>query len=72
VPPNVDLLGYEAATDGRGRIDDVLVWGRADASPDVLGAPAAVAVLDQLREGYELVFTSPGGHAELYQRRPAP
>jgi hypothetical protein len=72
VPPNVDLLGYEAATDGRGRIDDVLVWGRADASPDVLGTPAAVAVLDQLREGYELVFTSPGGHAELYRRRPAP
>jgi hypothetical protein len=71
-PPDVDLLGYEAATGGAGQIDFVIVFGRVAASRDVLADPSTAVLDAQLAEGYEVVATSsPQGLVELYRRQPS-
>ena len=68
-PPDIDILGYEEATGGAGRIDYVLVFGRVAASDEVLEDPGTAALDEQLAEGYELVTTSsPRGLVEVYRR----
>lgn len=68
-PPEVDLLGYETATGGRGRIDYVIVWGDAQASVAVTSSAAYRSLHDQLARGFELVYTSARGHLQLYRHR---
>ncbi|MFB3893756.1 MAG: hypothetical protein ACE15C_17215 [Phycisphaerae bacterium] len=64
--PKLDILGYKKRTGGE--VDYVLLWGLETAEKD---NPAVRAVLDQLREGYEMVYkSSPHGLAQLYQRKP--
>jgi hypothetical protein len=61
-PPRVDLLSYARRTGGR--IDYVLlVW--PDAIPQENAA--ARSLRRQLAAGYERIFTSPHGLAELYR-----
>jgi hypothetical protein len=67
-PPQLDLLAYERATSGR--VDYVLVYGRAFA-PRATTDGAQTADLDrQLDSAFELVFTSaPRGLVEVYRRK---
>lgn len=67
-PPCVELWAYEALG---GRVDYVVLWGAtAAAARDECGG----AVLRELRAGYDRVYVSPMGMAELYRRadRPLP
>jgi len=64
VPPRVDFLAYGQRT-GK-PVDYVLIWG---ARPEHWHEPDGQDVLRQLREGYERIFTSPGGRMELYRRK---
>jgi hypothetical protein len=67
-PPQLDLLAYEQATPGR--VDYVVVYGRAFAAGATTD-DAQTAVLDrQLASAFELVFTSaPRGLVEVYRRK---
>lgn len=67
-PPQLDLLAYEQATSGR--VDYVVVYGRAFAATATTDG-AQTAVLDrQLDSAFELVFTSaPRGLVEVYRRK---
>ena len=67
-PPQLDLLAYEQAT--QGRVDYVVVYGRAFAASATTDG-AQTAVLDrQLDSAFELVFTSaPRGLVEVYRRK---
>jgi hypothetical protein len=67
-PPQLDLLAYEQAT--QGRVDYVVVYGRAFAARATTDG-AQTTVLDrQLDSAFELVFTSaPRGLVEVYRRK---
>ena len=58
-PARADITGYAERTPGR--IDYVLVWGLAPGAAPQLEA--------QLVAGWEPVYISPAGYAELYRRR---
>jgi hypothetical protein len=60
----IDFLSYPARTGGR--VDYVLVWGRNRG-----GYPPKVvaSIAEQIREGYELIFTSERGSMMLYRRK---
>jgi hypothetical protein len=64
VPQRVDVADYERQT--RGRVDYVLVWAIPDALKD---HPDTLATLQQLQDGYEPIYTSPSGRAQLWRRR---
>jgi hypothetical protein len=70
IPPAIDPLGYEADTSGR--VDYLLVYGRDEATPDVLASPAWSSLSTQLADGYRRVAVSPAGHLEVYERADVP
>lgn len=63
VPPWVEFLTYPRRTGGR--VDYVLIWQ----IPRERTHPAIRSLWRQLRTGYERVWVSPRGHAELYRDR---
>ena len=63
-PPTVDIRGYERRTGGR--VDFVLLWQPAAAPPR---HSSVIGLRRQLDEGYERVYVSPRGLAELWRRR---
>lgn len=60
----LDFISYPARTGGR--VDYVLVWGenRGDFPREVVES-----IAEQIREGYELIFTSERGNMMLYRRK---
>ncbi|MEX0863666.1 MAG: hypothetical protein WD269_02180 [Acidimicrobiia bacterium] len=69
-PGMVDIARYEAMGDGS--VDYVWLWGRAELDPTLLESEQARSMLDQIDQGFELVFTSePSGMLEVYRRRDA-
>ena len=60
----LDFLSYPARTGGK--VDYVLVWGknRGDFPKEVVES-----IAEQIREGYELIFTSKCGNMMLYRRK---
>jgi hypothetical protein len=67
IPPSFDLAGYERGTGGR--IDYVLVAGRGHASRDVLASKQWRHLRMQLGQMYQLVYMSPRGWVEVWERR---
>ena len=66
--PTVDFATYPARTGGR--VDYVLLWGRAQDAP---GQARAGAITSQLEKNYDLAYTSPAtGLLRLYRRRGLP
>ena len=65
VPPWVEFLTYPRRTGGR--VDYVLIWQ----IPTDRRHPAVRSLWRQLRTGYERVWVSPRGFAELYRDRRA-
>lgn len=64
-PPCVDFLSYPEKTGGR--VDYVLAWDLRD---ELLQHRCVQFISEQLREGYDLVHTSPGrGLMKLYRRK---
>jgi hypothetical protein len=63
-PPRVRFLTYPQRT-GR-PLDFVLLW---NVRPEQRHDPAGRAVFEQLKQGYDLVFTSPRGLLQLYRRK---
>jgi hypothetical protein len=64
-PPQVDFLTYPRRTGGE--VDYVLVWGIQERQRN---HEAAKSIDQQLKKGYELIYTSPRtGMMQLYQRR---
>jgi hypothetical protein len=64
-PPQVDFLTYAARTGGQ--VDYVLVWGIQERQRN---HEAAKSIDQQLKKGYELIYTSPRtGVMQLYKRR---
>jgi hypothetical protein len=64
-PPDVDFLTYAKRTGGR--VDYVLVWGGDKLSKT---DPRSAPIYRQLKEGYELIYESPGrGLMQLYKLR---
>jgi len=64
-PPQVDFLTYPRRTGGE--VDYVLVWGIRERQRN---HEAAKSIDQQLKKGYELIYTSPRtGMMQLYQRR---
>jgi hypothetical protein len=61
VPPWVDFLTYPQRTGGR--VDYVLIWQ----VPTDRRHPAVRSLWQQLRTGYERVYVSPRGFAQLYR-----
>jgi hypothetical protein len=61
VPPWVEFLTYPRRTGGR--VDYVLIWQ----VPTDRGHPAMRSLWRQLRTGYERVWVSPRGFAEIYR-----
>jgi hypothetical protein len=70
--PDLDILGYPEATEGRGSVDFVLVWGANVAPDEVTSSPEVQDLFAQLDSGYDLAFTSSRGHVQLYELRDAP
>jgi hypothetical protein len=65
----LDRIDWRAYERRGGRVDYVLLWGRAASNP----WPGQEAFLARLEEDYERVFTSaPRGLGELYRRRLSP
>jgi hypothetical protein len=65
----LDRIDWRAYERRGGRVDYVLLWGRAATNP----WPGQAAFEARLEEDYERVFTSaPRGLGELYRRRPSP
>ncbi len=64
VPPRVEFLSYPQKSGQK--LDYVLLWG---ARPEQRDRPDARAIFRQLEEGFDLVFTSPRGLAQLYRRK---
>jgi hypothetical protein len=64
IDKQIDFLSYPSRTGGR--VDYVLVWGknRGDFPPEVVES-----IAEQIREGYELIFTSERGSMMLYRRK---
>ncbi|MEA2604329.1 MAG: hypothetical protein QOF89_5321 [Acidobacteriota bacterium] len=63
-PPRAEILAYPQRTGGR--VDYVLIWGLR---PDRQGEPGVRKVLDQLAEGYEVVWKGADGRVELYRTK---
>ncbi len=64
-PPQVDFLTYGRRTGGR--VDYVLVWGIQDRQRN---HEATKSIGQQLKEGYDLIYTSPRtGLMQLYKRK---
>ncbi len=64
-PPQVDFLTYGKRTGGR--VDYVLVWGIQERQRS---HEATKSIDRQLKEGYDLIYTSPEtGLMQLYQRK---
>jgi hypothetical protein len=69
-PPRIDLAGYADCTNGRGRIDYVVLWGRKIADRDVRDSAAAKRIDAVLARDYVLVTRSRDrGYAEVYRHR---
>jgi hypothetical protein len=67
-PPSVDFLAYPERTGGR--VDYVLVWGQPLERHD---RARLASLVDQLRRGYDLIYTSPvRGNVALFRRKAAP
>ncbi|HEV8629803.1 MAG TPA: hypothetical protein VGV61_05750, partial [Thermoanaerobaculia bacterium] len=66
VPPQVDIPAYERRG---GRVDYVLLW-QPKAAPPL--DPATRSLYGQLQAGFERVFVSAGGRAELWRHRVSP
>lgn len=67
-PGMVDIGRFEAM--GEAQVDYVWLWGRAHLDPSLLESEQARSMLEQIEEGFELVFTSePRGMLEVYVRR---
>jgi hypothetical protein len=66
IPPWIDPLGYQERT--RGRIDYIVVYGRARAEAATLADPGWTELQEQLAAGYEPVANSPDGLLEVYER----
>jgi hypothetical protein len=65
-PPCVEFLTYAERTGGR-PVDFVLLW---NVLPEQCDTPAGRSILQQLKQGYELTYTSsPRGLLQLYRRR---
>jgi len=65
VPPEVDFLSYPKRAGGR--VDYVLLWG---VRQEFLNHKATKSIFEQLRQGYDLIFTSPNkGLIQLYRRQ---
>ena len=60
----IDFLSYPARTGGR--VDYVLVWGT---NRGKFPMEVVESISDQIREGYELIFTSERGNMMLYRRK---
>lgn len=64
-PPQVHFITYRERTGGR--VDYVLLWGDPGPSSE---AEATRSIFRQLKEGYDLVFTSPRtGLMQLFRRK---
>lgn len=64
-PPQVDFLTYRERTGGR--VDYVLVWGVQERQRN---HEATKSIDEQLRKGYDLIYTSPrAGLMQLYRRK---
>ena len=64
-PPQVDFLTYAGRTGGK--VDYVLVWGIQERQRD---HEATKSIDQQLKKGYELIYTSPKtGLMQLYKRK---
>jgi hypothetical protein len=64
-PPQVDFLTYAERTGGR--VDYVLVWGVQERQRN---HEATKSIYQQINEGYDLIYTSPGtGLMQLYTRK---
>lgn len=63
----MDFLSYPARTGGR--VDYVLVWGK---NRGEFGRKTVASIAEQIREGYELIFTSERGNMNLYKRKRVP
>jgi hypothetical protein len=66
IPPGLDPLGYERATDGR--LDYVVLFGRQDALDETLQSTDWQSLEDQLSVGYRRIAQSPSGAVELFER----
>lgn len=64
IPPQANFLDYPQRTGGQ--LDYVVTCWLDDQWKD---HPEALRVLDQLNQGYELIFTSPHGMVKLYRRK---
>jgi hypothetical protein len=67
VPPNFDLARFERRTGGR--VDYVLVTGRAHATAGVLESADWKRLHGQLERMYREVYTSPDGWVDVWERR---
>lgn len=64
-PPQVDFLTYERRTGGQ--VDYVMVWGIQERQRN---REATQSICQQLRKGYDLIYTSPRtGLMQLYKRK---
>jgi hypothetical protein len=64
-PPQVDFLTYARRTGGQ--VDYVLIWGIQERQRNL---EATKSIFQQLRKGYDLIYTSPRtGLMQLYKRK---
>lgn len=67
-PPNADILGYSEKS-WVGTIDYVITWCLDDSIKEDEGTKN---ILNQLNEGYDHIFSSENGLAQLYKRKAIP
>lgn len=68
VPQRIDVAKYEHETPGR--VEWVVVWGPDVTFANPEQAATAAETLRQVREGFELVYTSEHGRAQVWRRKP--
>lgn len=64
IPQRFDLNRYTTSTPGR--VDYVMVWG---VTPELVGHPDTLRAYEQLRAGYEKIYTSSTRRSQLWKRR---